>query len=487
MATAEPLIPKAKAGGRSKASIFYNADEYMDELKAKYETDHEIASLMGFSPDGPGGGPAAAKGDKMTSIQVTDEKRSLSTNRLWPESNKPDPMPKDLAFMFTKISPEQMIYMWRWYTGVFICQCLCPVAYALFLRAGMDFWLATTIVGIFAWQVGIQNVYILHDVLHGATFPPYWWQEYITHAWADFISLPWTDIVMEHMKHHSSTVDLLIHGEFGWDPSTWLYWPNDNKWEIVFGHMPGKCMPIFTLRLFEYEKLGGKDIIHPKTAWKKELVPWASLKLAWITMPLVLPWHFFGANDTGALFAGLWYSNFPVEGAGGKCNKDFWGKWFVRRVKHTAFVWSLWACVYCIGTQTELGGLKFLLIIAAMHRAGFSSAWIFIVNFNHSESWNHFLATDPDRRWEMLHSVMALVLGGRHRWNEILFHDLHHAFPNAVGTMSQRGRFNGWQAVRDAAVKILARGLFKSNGDQETQMQQNQRKRSIRAKESTKA
>jgi hypothetical protein len=247
--------------------------------------------------------------------------------------------------------------------------------------------------------------------------------------------------------------------------------------------MPGKVFPIFTLRLFHYDQLGGKDVIKPGTEWKKELIPWASIKLGWITMPLVIPWHFCGANDTGALFACLWYMNFPVEGSGGKCNKDFWGKWFVRRVKHVAFVWFLWACVYHIGTFTELGGLKFMLIITAMMRAGISSAWIFIVNFNHSESWNHFLATDPDRTWERLHSVMAWILGGRHRWNEILFHDLHHAFPNAVGTLSQRGRFNGWRPVHDAASKILARGLFKKNGDKETQMQAHARKRSILVKD----
>jgi len=457
--------------------VFYNADDYMTELKAKYEVDHEIGALMNGGPDGGGGIP---KGDcAMTSVQVSDEKRSLSTNRLWPESNKPDPMPKDLAFMFTKVAPEHMMYMWRWYTGVFICQCLSPIFYALALKH-MDFWPATILVGLYTWQVCIQNIYILHDVIHGATFPPYWWQEYITHPWADFISLPWTDIVMEHMKHHSSTVDLLIHGEFGWDPSTWLYWPNDNHWEIVLGTMPGKSMPILTLRLFHKDKLKGVDIINEKTAWKDELnVKW-SIKLGWITMPLVLPWHFFGANDTGALFATLWYFSFPVEGAGGKCNKDFWGKWFVRRVKHTAFVWFLWSYVYFVGTHTELGGLKFMLIVSAMMRSGISSAWIFIVNFNHSESWNHFLANDPERKWERLHAIMAWVLGGRHRWNEILFHDLHHAFPNAVGTLSQRGRFNGWEPVRDAAVKILARGLFKANGDADTKMQAHAKRRSVK-------
>ena len=30
--------------------------------------------------------------------------------------------------------------------------------------------------------------------------------------------------------------------------------------------------------------------------------------------------------------------------------------------------------------------------------------------------------------------VMALAVGGKHRWNEMLFHDVHHTFPNALGT-----------------------------------------------------
>lgn len=32
------------------------------------------------------------------------------------------------------------------------------------------------------------------------------------------------------------------------------------------------------------------------------------------------------------------------------------------------------------------------------------------------------------------------------------FHDVHHAFPNALGTLSQRGRFHGWKKVHDASV-----------------------------------
>ena len=76
---------------------------------------------------------------------------------------------------------------------------------------------------------------------------------------------------------------------------------------------------------------------------------------------------------------------------------------------------------------------------------------------------------------------MAFLLGGKHRFNEMLFHDLHHAFPNAVGALSQRGRFHGWEKVHDAAVDVLSRGLFlpQGEGNQEPPMQKLQKKRSL--------
>ena len=46
-----------------------------------------------------------------------------------------------------------------------------------------------------------------------------------------------------------------------------------------------------------------------------------------------------------------------------------------------------------------------------------------ITNVTHSFPWNEFLAQDPGRTWPVLHNVMAMVLGGKHRWNEMLFHD----------------------------------------------------------------
>merc|ERR1712056_42446 len=83
-------------------------------------------------------------------------------------------------------------------------------------------------------------------------------------------------------------------------------------------------------------------------------------------------------------------------------------------------------------------------------------------NFNHSHPWQNFLKQDIERTYPIIHNTMAFVHGGKHRWNEMLFHDLHHAFPNAVGTLSQRGRFHGWSKVHDAAVEVLALGLWKA-------------------------
>jgi len=154
------------------------------------------------------------------------------------------------------------------------------------------------------------------------------------------------------------------------------------------------------------------------------------------------------------------------------------------------FVLSLWGSIWLLGTW-PLGrplseGWRFMLTVSLFARIGFSAAWMFITNFTHSHPWNHFLASDPERKWPLIHDVMAFVLGGKHRWNEMLFHDLHHAFPNAVGTLSQRGRFHGWQKVHDASVEVLARGLWKANGDEETEMQKTQRKRSLLMKSNRK-
>merc|ERR1719277_2880626 len=82
--------------------------------------------------------------------------------------------------------------------------------------------------------------------------------------------------------------------------------------------------------------------------------------------------------------------------------------------------------------------LRIPSVLQSIPGCGYSAAWMFITNFTHSHPWNQFLATDPERSWPILHDVMAFVLGGKHRWNEMLFHDVHHAFPNAVGTLSQR-------------------------------------------------
>merc|ERR1711879_1003180 len=177
-----------------------------------------------------------------------------------------------------------------------------------------------------------------------------------------------------------------------------------------------------------------------------------------------------------------WYMHFPDPGPGGKCNKEFWNKWVPRRAQHSAFVLCVWALVWLIGTY-PLGrslseGWRFVIPVSVAARCGYSAAWMFITNFTHSLPWNRFLANDPDRSWPCLHTVMAFVLGGRHRWNEMLFHDVHHAFPNAVGTLSQRGRFHGWRKVHDAAADVLHRGIWKANGDEETEMMKQQRRRS---------
>merc|ERR1712157_36348 len=141
--------------------------------------------------------------------------------------------PADLAFLFTRITPEQMMYMWNIVTLIFCSQCTMVVFYAILLANFPSYWWTCTLIfGLPFSYIAIQHIYIDHDVMHGATFPPYTWQKYITHPFSDFISLPWEEFVLEHNRHHASTVDLLTQGEFGWDPEMPLYWlgkPGSNQ------------------------------------------------------------------------------------------------------------------------------------------------------------------------------------------------------------------------------------------------------------------
>ena len=82
---------------------------HLEELKKKYQHDHEIAALKNALPGegDPNAAGVAQSNDKMLSVQKNDENRSLKTNRLFPTPNKPDPMPQNLAFLFTKITPDR--------------------------------------------------------------------------------------------------------------------------------------------------------------------------------------------------------------------------------------------------------------------------------------------------------------------------------------------------------------------------------------------
>merc|ERR1719411_2145510 len=137
-----------------------------------------------------------------------------------------------------------MMYMWNILTLIFVSQWLMVLAYCGALAAiGEDspfWWPVTLIFGIPFSYIAIQNIYICHDVMHGATFPVYDWQKFITHPFADFFSLPWEEFILEHNRHHASTVDLLIQGEFGWDPEEYHYWMQQwsDKWYCLILTVP---------------------------------------------------------------------------------------------------------------------------------------------------------------------------------------------------------------------------------------------------------
>merc|ERR1712039_489923 len=151
----------------------------------------------------------------------------------------------------------------------------------------------------------------------------------------------------------------------------------------------------------------------------------------------------------------------PDEGAGVKCNKELYKKWLPRRIKHHAIVAVHWLLVFALGQLVLNDGWTFFLAVTCFARVGFSAAWMFITNFNHSHPWQNFLRKDPARNYPII--------------------------PNAVGTLSQRGRFHGWAKVHDACVEVLHNGIWVENGDEPTEMQKTQRNRSLLMKSNKKA
>merc|ERR1712050_90685 len=101
---------------------------------------------------------------------------------------------------FTKITPEQSMYMWRFLTCVFFFQCILVFVYAGLLHLG-NFWAVTIPWGIVVWYTAIQHIYVDHDVMHGATFPPYWWQKFLTHPFSEpLLSLPWEEFIFDFQE-----------------------------------------------------------------------------------------------------------------------------------------------------------------------------------------------------------------------------------------------------------------------------------------------
>ena len=99
--------------------------------------------------------------DKMLKVEKNNENRSLKTNRLFPTANKPDPMPQNLAFLFTKITPEQMIYMWNVLTAIFVTQVLMVIGYSAALATFPEhWWTCTLLFGIPFSYIAIQQMLV---------------------------------------------------------------------------------------------------------------------------------------------------------------------------------------------------------------------------------------------------------------------------------------------------------------------------------------
>jgi hypothetical protein len=335
----------------------------------------------------------------------------------------PDPMPNDLKFMFRKYSNDEVAFVWRCYLVSFIFQVAWCWLYAFALSHPeyISFKAASWIYGVAQAYMCIQNIYLLHDVLHVAPFPPQPWMEYITHPFADLLNCGWQDIMLEHKRHHVATADVLHHGEFGWDPSEVQYF------------------------FQEYSK------------W---------------TAPLCYFVQISGFYDTGMLFMAVWYWNFPNEDAiepvlkprGSEDRK----KVMQRRIKVAFIQLCMWFVLIKVAAALAYGMhdcgqdrmWPIFLVVLCANKIGWGTAWYFFANINHSETWNEMLADGLDRQNPILDAILCVLLGGRARANEMKFHDLHHAFPNRVGSMSMRGRFYDWDKVHDGALALIANGIF---------------------------
>ena len=88
--------------------------------------------------------------------------------------------------LFQHFAQEQMIYMWNVLTAIFFTPVLMVIGYCAALACFPDFWWTSTLCfGIPFAYIAIQNIYIDHDVMHGATFPVYEWQRFLTHPFAE--------------------------------------------------------------------------------------------------------------------------------------------------------------------------------------------------------------------------------------------------------------------------------------------------------------
>jgi hypothetical protein len=138
-----------------------------------------------------------------------------------------------------------------------------------------------------------------------------------------------------------------------------------------------------------------------------------------------------------------------------------------RRLFHMLISCCLWSYVYLLGRYFMDGhGWTLVFVVNFFSRLGWTLGWTAFANINHSHFWNNMLAEGLDRKASWIDAVLTVILGGRARVNEFKFHDLHHAFPNKVGSLSMRGRFNSADAVYDGGMRIIENGIFEHIADE---------------------
>jgi len=133
----------------------------------------------------------------------------------------------------------------------------------------------------------------------------------------------------------------------------------------------------------------------------------------------------------------------------------FWSE----RIPVALFYWAELGILYLMDPSFTL----MIWLLATGHIAS-SGLFLLFHGMTHRQSFYACLiAWDPSglRHVPYIDAIFNILLPAR-GWMDMKFHDVHHAFPNSIGTLTMRAYLprGGWQKVEEAAANMVDEGLF---------------------------